>query len=214
MTKFIFSGISEENKNHISGCLSSFTKKYGKDEIISDFASDTNISGYVKRGKCELQKINKNGDVSVIERYESGDIFGKTLSFINSSEDGLTVVSVQNCEVMFLDSRKLLSPCRNNCEFHRKLIDNVIDSILRRSERLTKRIDILTRKSIREKLLVYFGQLSKEQNSMKITIPISFTELAEYLAVNRSAMTREIKKLHGENAIEIVKRTVILKIKD
>ena len=214
MTKFIFSGISEENKNHISGCLSSFTKKYGKDEIISDFASDANISGYVKRGKCELQKINKNGDVSVIERYESGDIFGKTLSFINSSEDGLTVVSVQNCEVMFLDSRKLLSPCRNNCEFHRKLIDNVIDSVLRRSERLTKRIDILTRKSIREKLLVYFGQLSKEQNSMKITIPISFTELAEYLAVNRSAMTREIKKLHCENAIEIVKRTVILKIKD
>lgn len=210
MTTDLFLGISEEDKNRMLGCLSSFSKKYKKNEIIEDFSYNSNLSGYVKRGRCQLQKSDLNGNVTVIETYEPGDIFGESFCFSETTEDSLMVVSIQNCEVTFFDNKKLLYPCGNYCKCHFVFITNIVNSILRRSGRIVIRIELLSKKNTRDKILGYFENLSKRQKSREIILPITISEMAEYLAVNRSAMMREIKKLKEENIIEMNKRMIKL----
>lgn len=211
MQRDLFFGISEEDRNRMFGCLSSFSKKYKKGDTVEDLSFESNLAGYVRKGRCELQKTDRNGNVTIIESYEPNDIFSRTLAFADFSEDSFVIVATQSCEVTFFDDKKLLSPCRNLCPCHITLMNNLMTSVLQRSERLSAKIELLSKKSTREKILGYFELLSRKQRSREITLPITVAEMANYLCVNRSAMTREIKKLKEENIIEMNRKTVKLK---
>ena len=211
MREDLFLGISEDDRNRMLGCLSSFTKKYIKGDIIDNFNFDSELAGYVIHGRCDLQKTDRNGNVTVIETYEQNDIFSRHLSFSDLSEDSFVVTATQNCEILFFDDKKLLSPCGNCCRSHIVMMNNILSSVLHRSERMAIKIELLSKKNTRDKILGYFELLSQKQQSKEIKLPVTIAEMANYLCVNRSDMTREIKKLKDENIIDINRKTVKLK---
>ena len=121
------------------------------------------------------------------------------------------VQAEEETRVMFIDYAHVIKRCENACWHHSQLVSNLLQMIALQSRQQVQRIYVLSRTTTRKKLLAYLESLSEELHSRKIRIPMSYTELAQYLSVDRSAMTREMKSLENEGILEKDGRTVCLK---
>ena len=137
----------------------------------------------------------------MLEDLNTGGVFGKTLAFAGDTGDRLEVVCRRPCEVLFIDYAHILSRCEHACLRHSILVQNMLGLISDKAQALSQRVDVLSRRSIREKLLCYFRQLSRETGSATFTLPFSLSTLADYIATDRSAMMRELKRLREEGDI-------------
>ena len=96
----------------------------------------------------------------------------------------------------------IMKECNSKCKFHKELEKNLPILIMNNTIKLNTRIELLTKKNIRDKLLTYFNLLSTRSLSKTFTLPFSLTDLADYLSVDRSAMMRELSHLKEEGFIE------------
>ena len=126
---------------------------------------------------------------------------GKTLAFAGSTGDSLEVVCRRPCDVVFIDYTHILSRCGHACIRHSILVQNMLQLMADKAQALSRRVDVLSRRSIREKLLCYFRQLSQQAGSRTFTLPFSLSTLADYIATDRSAMMRELKRLREEGSV-------------
>lgn len=193
-----FDNITEENIKSMLNCFKANTLTYKKDTtILSNVANTTNV-GIIKSGSAEIVRYNYNGSRTIIEILEEGDVFG---AFSSSNTEDLYVISTSDTVVVMFDYSHLINRCKKNCPYHNQLIDNMMHVLSAKLKHNSERIEVLTKKTIREKLLSYFNTLSLKQISKNITIPFTLTDLADYLSIDRSAMMREIKNLNEEGLI-------------
>ena len=136
-----------------------------------------------------------------IEHYTKNDVFGEAFYTVTINNE-LSVEAKKNCEVLFFSYDNVFQKCKNNCKFHQSLSENFLKIIVDKVTTLNTRIEVLTKRTTREKLLGYFSILSIRSLSRTITIPFSLTDLADFLSVDRSAMMREIKNLRDEGFIK------------
>ncbi len=202
----LFDGISKEETAQLRDCLCSLTKIYKKGEKIIQLSTADQSIGLIDSGTAYLIRIDINGNKSIIDYYENGDIFGKSLS-PESEMDMYYVMAKEKCTVTFINFHKLIKKCENNCEKHTKLLNNLLMLTLKKSQ---MHIDVLSQRTIRLKLITYFDYLRLRQNSDSIILPLSLTDLSEYLSVDRSAMMREIKKLKDENIVAVSGNKILL----
>ena len=146
-------------------------------------------------------RIDEDGVSTVMEELGTGGVFGKTLAFAGSGRDSLEVVCRTQCDVLFIDYPHILKRCENACLHHSMLVQNMLRLISGKAQGLSERVDVLSRRSIREKLLCYFRQLSEKEEGNSFTLPFSLSTLADYIATDRSAMMRELKRLKEEEII-------------
>ena len=193
-----FEGIEDENVKKMLTCFQAKTLRYKKDTtILSNFGNTTQV-GIISMGSAEIIRYNYNGTRTIIETLNEGDIFG---SFSASSSEELYVIATNEAEVILFDYSRLINRCKKNCPYHNQLIDNMVQILSNKLKGNNERIEILTKKTIRDKLLAYFNILSKRQITKNILIPFTLTDLADYLSIDRSAMMREIKNLKEEGLI-------------
>lgn len=124
--------------------------------------------------------------------------------------DSLEVVCRTSCDVLFIDYVHILKRCELACTHHSLLVQNMLRLIADKAQALSERVDVLSRRSIREKLLCYFRQLSEKAGGSTVTLPFSLSTLADYIATDRSAMMRELKRLREEGAIRTEGRKITL----
>ena len=148
-----------------------------------------------------IQKRNQVCILSIIEHFTKNDIFGEAFYIVTTNNE-LYVEAKKNCDVLFFIYDNVYHKCRNNCKFHQVLSENFSDLILNKVTSLNTRIEILTKRTIRDKLLGYFSILSTRSLSATFTLPFSLTDLADFLSVDRSAMMRELKLLKDEGFIK------------
>jgi len=154
--------------------------------------------GIVEHGRCSLIRIDESGTSTVMEELGPGGVFGRTLAFAGSEHDSLEIVSRTPCEVLFIDYRHILKRCENACMHHSVLVQNMLRLMSDKAQGLSQRVDVLSRRSIREKLLCCFRQLAEKEGNTTFTLPFSLSTLADYIATDRSAMMRELKRLKEE----------------
>lgn len=188
----------------ISDCMQPFTKDYKKGEIIFSATDDFDDIGFVNKGMVCLMSITSDGEKSMLEYYEKNDMFGSRLSPA-SDINAYYFLAKSPCRITFVKYSRLISCCEKKCEHHIKLIDHLIGVSIRRSQ---IHIDILSRRTIRDKLLYYFA-LHCPYN-IPVTIPLSLTDLADYLSVDRSAMMRELSRLNSEKIVSSSGRRITL----
>ena len=188
-------------------CFRPLRKEYAKGEIIISLSSqDQDTLGLVESGTAYLITSNVSGQRRIVDYYERGCFFGKRLlPLVN--EKPFYVVARSKCTVHFVSYQKLISCCHNNCTKHVKLIDCLFAYI---SWKANMHIDILGQQGLRDRLLLYFEYLKLQNGSKRFRLPLSYTDLADYLAVNRSSMMRELKKLNEEGLVETRKDLVLL----
>lgn len=204
----LFHDISYQDCQEILTCSQAVKRSFRADETIYDFSSDS--VGVVEQGRADLVRIDEEGGATVLEDLGAGGVFGKTLAFAGTTGDSLEVVCRSPCVVVFIDYSYILSRCSNTCNRHSLLVQNILKLMADKAQALSCRVDVLSRRSIREKLLCYFLQLSQEAGSPTFTLPFSLGTLADYIAVNRSAMMRELKYLREESIISKKGRQITL----
>lgn len=198
----LFQDISYEDYRSLLTCFQAVQKAFRPDDLIYDFSAPNNDAvGIVERGGAALIRIDEEGVSTVMEELGPGGVFGRTLAFAGSSEDSMEVVCRTPCDVLFIDYPHMLKRCEHACGHHSVLVQNMLRLMNDKAQALSQRVDVLSRRSIREKLLCYFRQLSKKAGSNTFVLPFSLSTLADYIATDRSAMMRELKRLREEGIV-------------
>ena len=137
----------------------------------------------------------------IVERFYQFDVFGEIFYQINTNNE-LFVIAKEKSKILMFNYDIFEKKCKKNCKFHEELILGLPNLILNKVSDLNLRIELLSKKTIREKLISYFKILSEKNFSKTLTLPLSLTDLSDYLSVDRSAMMRELKLLREEGFIK------------
>lgn len=209
----LFQDITYEEYRRMLTCFQAVQRSFRSDELIYDFAGPrSDVVGIVERGTAALIRIDEEGVATVMEELGPGGVFGRTLAFDSTGRDSLEVVCRTACDVLFIDYPHILKRCQNACGYHSTLVRNMLFLMSDKVQGLSQRVDVLSRRSIREKLLCYFRQLADQARSTQFTLPFSLSTLADYIATDRSAMMRELKRLREEGIVVSEGRRFTLKI--
>ena len=175
-------------------------KKFNKGEQILSYSNDNNRQLCILlSGTACLTKYDYDGNKFITERFYDNSIFSNMFYDLNDDIE-YVVEAKSKCEVLFFPYEYIYEKCKSNCSFHKRLIEIFPYLVISKISSLTLRINILSMKSTREKLLAYFKSLS-EQYGKSFILPFSITELACFLAVDRSSMSRELAILKNQKII-------------
>lgn len=188
-------------KDFTQNCKSIQRKTFKKGHTITTYIEKRNQICILLSGEADLVRYDLNGDKTIIEHFTKNDIFGEAFYIVTTNNE-LSVEAKKNCDILFFSYDNIHQKCRNNCKFHQTLSENFSSLILEKIMLLNTRVEILTKRSIREKLRGYFNILSTRNLSKTFALPFSLTDLADYLSVDRSAMMRELKSLKDEGFIK------------
>ncbi len=176
-------------------------KTFVKNEIITSYIQKRNQLCILISGSANLVRYDLNGNRTIVEHFSKNDIFGEVFYIITTNNE-LLVEAKEKCEVLFYLYSNVHNKCQNNCPFHIKLTQILPELILDKITSLNMRVELLTKRSIREKLVEYFNIVATRNLSKTFTLPFSLTDLADFLGVDRSAMMREMKLLKDDGIIE------------
>ncbi len=190
-------------------CTKAQIKHFTKNETITTYIQKRNQLCILLKGHADLVRYDFDGNRTIVEHLSKNDIFGEIFYNITTNNE-LLVEAKSNCEVLFYNYNDIHKKCTLNCEFHTYLSENLPEFILSKITNLNMRIELLTKRSIRDKLLGYFNLLSMRTMSKKLVLPFSLTDLADYLSIDRSAMMRELKLLKDDGFIIKTGNTITL----
>jgi CRP/FNR family transcriptional regulator, anaerobic regulatory protein len=196
-----------ENFKH--NCNRTQIKKFIKGETVTTYIEKRNQICIVLSGEVDLIRYDLNGTKTIIGHFIDTDIFGEAFYPANINNE-LFAVARKNTEVLFFTYDTLLTKCKRNCDFHKILTSNLSELFLDQIVSLNLRIELLTKRNIRGKILSYFDILSRRSLHKTFTLPFTYTDLADFLSVDRSAMTRELKLLVDEGFIKKVGNKITL----
>lgn len=196
-------------KNFEHSCRKVTKKTFSKNEVITTYIKNRNQFCILLHGNADLVRYDLNGNRTIIEHFSKTDIFGEVFYSVTTNNE-LLVEARKKCEVLIYIYDDIHSKCRSNCKFHQELSENLPELILGKVTKLNTRVELLTKRSTRDKLLAYFTLLSTRTLSKTIFLPFSLTDLADYLSVDRSAMMRELKLLKDDGFIEKNGNTITL----
>lgn len=193
----VFNTINESNFE----CPRIKQKSFKRGDTITSYIDNRNMICILLSGEADLIRYDFNGNETVLEHFQENTIFGE-LFYSISSNTQLVVIAKSDVKVSFMDYDFLFKTCNKNCKQHDTLVENLIMMLSKKIIKMTDHIEMLTKKSIREKLLSYFSNISYYKSSKSFKIPLTLTELASYLNIDRSAMMRELKYLKEEGFIK------------
>ena len=193
---------AEEFINDItSNCSKVQTKFFQKGEVVTTYLVNRKQVCILVSGSADLIRYDFNGTKNIVERFYKNDIFGEVFYKINTNND-LFVMARERCEVVFFNYEIFEKKCKSSCKFHEKLLLNLPNLVIGKVSDMNFRVELLSKRSIRDKLISYFSMQSEINFSKTFTLPFSLTDLADYLSVDRSAMMRELSYLKEEGFIK------------
>ena len=204
----IFEGIEEEDIKKMLKCFDAKTRTFKKDRTIVTNIINIKMIGIILEGTANVERYDYNGNRSIIEKLEKNSVFGEVFSRLGSD---ISVIATSECEVLFIEYEHLIKRCKKGCIYHSILTNNVLQLLSKKIVDLNKRLEILSKRTIRDKLLSYFELLANNNPKRSFNLPFTYTDLADYLSIDRSAMMREIKNLKEEGFIETSGKKITLK---
>ena len=196
----VFSGIKRTDKKKLLKELESTTLPFERNISILKSISSNNILGIIEEGSAQIIRTDYDGNVIIIDDLSSGSIFGTKFSLLDNDE--YDIITKDDCKIIFIDYDYILKIDQKRSVYYQKFLINLLNIMSKIVRSQNERINILTRKTTRDKLLEYFENESKRTFSKSFYLSFNLTELAEYLSIDRSAMMREIKRLKEDKIIE------------
>lgn len=203
----LFKGISDDDVMRMVSCFGARIKNFKEGELVCDYSDTGDEIGVMLDGGAVMMRTDENGEVAVMELFAEGDIFGEALAFSNEAGDSVKVIAERAAKVMFIKYGQITKRCEKACEHHSRLVSNMFGLIAKKTLSLSRRIEILSKKTTREKLMCYFQILSKRYGK-EFYLPMSVTRLAAYICADRSAMTRELSRMQADGLISLDKRKI------
>lgn len=203
----LFAGIDPKDMDGMLGCIGYHIRTYEKGEMIAFEEDNIDHVGLVLDGAVDMIKEDLWGNRTMLVRTYPEGIFGETFA---CGEESLAVVSfqaAQDTKVMFLSFCRVMHTCTHACQFHQTLIENMVRLIARKNRELMRKVEVVSKKTLREKILAYLSIQAQTQGAKTFEIPLGRVEWAEYLCADRSALTRELAKMKEEGLVDYQKNT-------
>ena len=198
----LFSGISDKDFVKLLTCLEARRKHFQKNEIIFSAGDPIPDTGVLLNGFAQINYEDVFGNRSILGEIGPGELFGEAFSFTNADKLPVSVAARTESDVLLINSRRILHSCPSSCEFHQRLIENMVRILAMKNVSLNKKIRYLSMRSTREKLLAYLSDQASTAESRIFEIPFNRQELADFLCVDRSAMSSELGKLKKEGLLD------------
>ena len=198
----LFEGICYEDRRTMLGCIGYHIGTFRKGDIINFEDEKIKHVGIVVEGSVDMIKEDIWGNKTMLVRSRKDDVFAETFA---CGSDNLSMVTFQVSEdatILFLPFNRVMHNCTMACQFHHQLIENMVHVIANKNRDLMRKVEVVSKRTTREKLLSFLSIQAQAQQTRYFEIPLGRVELAEYLCVDRSAMTRELSKMKEEGLID------------
>ncbi len=203
-----FEDLTKFQKKKLFDLLEVHFYRFARNQEVLPTLKHKNIVGIIMKGSAQIINIEYNGNEIIMEDLTKDSVFGTNISLTNSNEH--QILAKEDTEVLVIDYNKLINPKNLKYSYFNIFFKNLFTIINDKFRETNERIKILEKKQIREKLLEYFEIEYKKTYSNSIYLPFTFRDLADYIAVNRSAMFRELKHLKEEKFIEVKDKKITL----
>lgn len=197
----LFSALTTEELPHMLHCLNARKKTYHAKQFIIRETDVTDDLGIVLQGQVQIITEDVFGNRSITAKFGPGQLFGQVAASKQASSSPVSVLADSDCEILLLKFHKLVSPCTRACSFHSRVIENMMNVLADRNLMMNRKLSILSQRTIRDKLLAFLSWQYQDRKTKEFDIPYTRDELADYLCVNRSALSREISNMVAEGLI-------------
>ena len=201
----LFSGVGEEDIASLLSCLGARKKEYKKGEYILREGEHISDIFILVEGKIHIQKDDYWGNRSILSVISVGEMFGEGYAAPESGALLNDVVAVEDSSVIFFDVKRTLTTCSSACRFHNMIVQNMFFAISDKNRKLVQKLGHMSGRTTRAKLISYLSEEAKRQGSSTFTVPFNRQQLADYLCVDRSAMSNELCKMRDEGMIKFEK---------
>ena len=198
----LFAGIGRDELASMLGCLEARTVDVAKGDPVFLEGDRAGFVGFVAEGSVQIVRDDYCGNRSVLTYAEPGDLFAEAYACANLDTMPVSGYAMQDSRVILLSCKKMLTVCTNACRFHNQLVKNLLQVVAHKNLNLNQKIQYMSQKTTREKLLAYLLDQAKRSGSPEFTIPFDRQALADYLGVERSAMSAEIGKLRKAGILD------------
>lgn len=201
----LFKGIEESELQPLLSCLCAKTVHYEKGTTVFSIGETIERFGLVLSGQVQIIQDDYYGNRSILANIGPGILFGESFAFAEIKTLPVSVITTTESELLFIDCHRLAVPCAKACGFHGRLIQNMLNIVSNKNIALTQKIEFTSKHTTREKLLAYLSAEAKKAGSSHFCIPFNRQELADYLSVERSAMSAELSKLRDDGVLNFHK---------
>lgn len=198
----LFDGIRPEDRNAVLGCIGYHIGTYKRGDIVAFEAENIKHIGILLSGSVDMIKEDLWGNKTMLVRSHKDEMFGETFACGEDNQSVVTFLVSEDAKILFMPFDRAMHSCTMACAFHQKLIQNMVHIIANKNRDLMRKVEVVSKRSIREKLLTYLSIQAQTLESRYVEIPLGRGELAEYLCVDRSALTRELAKMKEDGLID------------
>lgn len=199
----LFQGSTAEETEKILSCLRAEEKHYKKEEIICHMGDTVTSLGVVISGSVLIENDDIWGNRSILDCVGPGQIFAETYACVPGEKLMVNVTAAEDTVILFLNVGRIIRSCPNSCSYHSKLIRNLLSISAQKNLNLSRRIFNTSSKTIRGRLLSYLSDQAVQKGKQQFDIPFNRRQLADYLGVDRSAMSNELSKMQRDGLIRV-----------
>lgn len=206
----LFSGVGDDEIYSMLSCLGASLRVYKKGDFVLRQGELLNSILVLAEGNLHIQSDDYWGNRSILGEISAGEMFGEAYAAPESGALMNDVVAVTDSAVVCFDVNRILTTCSSACRFHAIVVQNLFFAISEKNRKLVQKLGLLSKRTTREKLISYLSEQAKKQNSASFSIPFNRQQLADFLSVDRSAMSNELCKMRDEGMIRFEKNRFIL----
>ena len=206
----LFDGIALDDIRRILSCFGAKLEQFDKKYTVFAEGIPARQLGIVLSGSVQMTQVDYYGNRNILAVMGRSEVFAEAFACVGVESLPVSVTANEPCELLLINRERILHTCDGNCEFHRRIIYNLMRDLAQKNIMFHQRIDITSKRTTREKLLTYLTHQSKKYGKQSFDIPFDRQELADYLEVDRSGLSAEISKLRREGALECNKNHFVL----
>lgn len=206
----LFAGIEKDELHDVFDCLSAKMRTYGRDEFIFRVDEQAEYVGIVLTGGANVIQEDFWGNRNILTHIEPSELFGEAFSCAEVSRLPVSVIATEPSDIMLINYRKIMSIGTSRCVFHSRLISNMLGILAVKNILLTRKIEHLSKRTTRENLLSFLSAQAIQAKSNELTLPLNRQELADFLCVERSALSRELGQMKKDGLIDFNKNRFML----
>lgn len=207
----LFKGMEIDETTRLLSELDSEVKSFNKGETILETGEINRKIALIIDGIIHITKLDYYGNLNIIAVVKPGELFGESYALSDNEKLGVSAVSETESRILFIDVEKFNDERITELSYFKIFYMNLMHILANKNIQMSKKLDHLTKRSIREKIISYLSQVSIEKGSSNFEIPLNRQQMADYLCIDRSALSRELMSLKSDNYIDYHKNTFTLK---